>query len=82
MSKLLKWFLGIAGVVAIASMAVFNIPVLQEKQLVLYHLVPLPPNPVSEPMFRRGLSSQTLLARDLMIFDLPTGSGEIRMTES
>jgi len=49
--------------------------------VVLYHLVPLPPNTVSERMFRRGLSSQTLLARDLMIFDLPTGSKEIRITE-
>lgn len=51
------------------------------KQLELYHLVPLPPNAVSERMFRRGLSPATLLARDLMIFDLPLGSDEIRVGE-
>jgi ribonuclease Z len=50
------------------------------KQLVLYHLVPVPPNALAEVMFRRGLSSDTLLARDLMIFDLPLDSDEIRVT--
>ena len=30
MSKLLAWFLGITGVVAIAAMAVFNVPALQD----------------------------------------------------
>jgi hypothetical protein len=32
-------------------------------------------------MFRRGLSPDTLLAKDLMIFDLPRGSNEIHVGE-
>jgi ribonuclease Z len=50
------------------------------KQLVLYHLVPVPPNALTEVMFRRGLSPDTILARDLMVFDLPLDSDEIRVT--
>jgi ribonuclease Z len=50
------------------------------KQLVLYHLVPLPPNTLSERMFRRGLSPDTLLAEDLMVFDLPVGSAETKIS--
>ncbi len=50
------------------------------RQLVLYHLVPVPPSSLSERMFRRGLSSDTILAEDLMVFDLPGNSSEIRVT--
>jgi len=50
------------------------------KQLVLYHLVPVPPNALAERMFRRGLSPDTILAEDLMVFDLPGASNEILMT--
>jgi ribonuclease Z len=50
------------------------------EQLVLYHLVPVPPNVLAERMFRRGLSPDTILARDLMVFDLPLDSDEIRVT--
>jgi ribonuclease BN (tRNA processing enzyme) len=49
-------------------------------QLVLYHLVPVPPNTLAENMFSRGLSSATILAEDLMTFDLPGDSSEIRVT--
>jgi ribonuclease Z len=51
------------------------------KQLVLYHLVPVPPNALAERMFSRGLSSTTILAKDLMTFDLPGDSSEILVTE-
>jgi ribonuclease Z len=51
------------------------------KQLVLYHLVPVPPNALAERMFRRDLSSNTILAKDMMVFDLPGDSSEIRVTE-
>lgn len=49
-------------------------------QLVLYHLVPVPSNVLTERMFRRGLSPDTILARDLMVFDLPLDSDKIRVT--
>ncbi|MEM9177925.1 MAG: MBL fold metallo-hydrolase [Myxococcota bacterium] len=51
------------------------------RQLVLYHLVPAAPEGIGERIFRRGLSSDTILARDLHTFDLPRGSTEIRITE-
>jgi ribonuclease Z len=50
------------------------------RQLVLYHLVPVPPNALAERMFSRGLSADTILAKDLMIFDLPVGSTEIKVS--
>ena len=48
-------------------------------QLVLYHLVPTPPNALAERVFARGLSPETLLASDLLGFDLPPDSREIHI---
>ena len=50
-------------------------------QLVLYHLVPAPPNALAEQVFARGLSADTILAHDLQTFDLPPDSTEIRISE-
>ncbi|MBW2423746.1 MAG: MBL fold metallo-hydrolase [Deltaproteobacteria bacterium] len=49
------------------------------RQLALYHLVPSPPNAIAERLFRRGLSRDTLLVRDLHTFDLPPDSSEIQI---
>jgi len=49
------------------------------RQLALYHLVPAPPNAIAERLFRRGLSGETLLVRDLHTFDLPPDSTEIHI---
>ncbi|MDP6979667.1 MAG: MBL fold metallo-hydrolase [Myxococcota bacterium] len=49
------------------------------KQLALYHLVPAPPAGIGERIFRRGLSSDTILVRDLQTFDLPPDSDEIHI---
>jgi len=49
------------------------------KQLVLYHLVPVPANILLENMFRQDIGSATILADDLMYFDLPAGSSDIIM---
>ena len=51
------------------------------RQLALYHLVPAPPEGIGERVFRRGLSDDTILVRDLYTFDLPIDSTEIRITE-
>ncbi|NJN51436.1 MAG: MBL fold metallo-hydrolase [Gammaproteobacteria bacterium] len=51
------------------------------RQLVLYHLVPVPMNALTEKMFSRGLASTTILARDLQTFDLPTDSTQINIRE-
>ena len=51
------------------------------KQLVLYHLVPVPGNRLVENMFKRDLASDTLLASDLMTFDLPIRSNDIVVSE-
>ncbi len=51
------------------------------RQLALYHLVPAPPSGIGERIFRRGLSRDTLLVRDLQTFDLPPDSTEIRIHE-
>lgn len=51
------------------------------RQLAYYHLVPVPANALAERMFRRGLSSDTLLVRDLHTFDLPPGTTEILIRE-
>ncbi|MCE2392212.1 MAG: MBL fold metallo-hydrolase [Proteobacteria bacterium] len=48
-------------------------------RLVLYHLVPTPPNALAEKVFARGLSPETLLASDLQTFDLPPDSREIHI---
>lgn len=50
------------------------------RQLAYYHLVPPPPNSIAERVFRRGLSPDTLLVKDLHTFDLPPNSEEIRIT--
>jgi ribonuclease Z len=46
-------------------------------QLVLYHLVPVPPNGLAERLFRRGLPKEVILAQDLQRFDLPRGQKDI-----
>jgi ribonuclease Z len=51
------------------------------RQLAYYHLVPAPANALAEKMFARGLSSDTILVRDLHTFDLPAGSTEIVIHE-
>ena len=51
------------------------------RQLALYHLVPAPPEGIGERVFRRGLSDDTILVRDLHTFDLPADSTEIRILE-
>ncbi len=51
------------------------------RQLAYYHLVPVPGNALAERMFTRGLGSNTLLVRDLHIFDLPADSTEIHIRE-
>ena len=48
-------------------------------QLVLYHLVPVPPNALAERLFRRGLPDDVLLAEDLQRFELPPNTQEIRI---
>ena len=47
------------------------------KQLVLYHLVPVPTNGLAERLFRRGLPEEVILAQDLQRFDLPPGTQDI-----
>ena len=51
------------------------------KQLVYYHLVPVPGNALAEKMFARGLPAEIILARDLHTFDLPPNSAEIFVHE-
>ncbi len=51
------------------------------RQLAYYHLVPAPANALAENMFGRGLSSDTILVRDLHTFDLPPNSTEIVIRE-
>jgi ribonuclease Z len=46
-------------------------------QLAYYHLVPVPANALTEKMFARGLSADTILVRDLHMFDLPPDSTEL-----
>ena len=47
------------------------------KQLILYHLVPAPPNDLARRLFRHGLRDSTLLAYDGMRVGLPIGSTEV-----
>ena len=47
------------------------------RQLVLYHLVPVPANPLMERAFARGLSGKTILAEDFMRISLPVNSDQI-----
>ncbi len=51
------------------------------RQLAYYHLVPVPPNALAERIWRRGLSPDTLLVKDLHTFDLPPDSEEIIIRE-
>lgn len=51
------------------------------KQLAYYHLVPAPANSIAEAIFRRGMSDDTILVKDLHQFDLPIDSDEILITE-
>lgn len=50
-------------------------------RLALYHFVPAPRNTVMENVFLRDLRPDTVLTRDGMIFDLPTGTAELRIIE-
>lgn len=47
------------------------------KQLVLYHMVPVPPIALAARMFLRDLPDDIILADDLHTFDLPADSSEI-----
>jgi len=51
------------------------------KQLVLYHLVPVPPIDLAKKMFLRDLPDSVLLAEDLHTFDLPADSSDIIIHE-
>jgi len=47
------------------------------QQLVFYHMVPTPANPLLSIVFKRDLNGKTILAEDNMVFTLPVGSREI-----
>jgi ribonuclease Z len=49
------------------------------RQLALYHLVPPPQNALFEKIFFRELPEGTIVTQDGMIFELPTGSEEVRV---
>ncbi len=51
------------------------------RQLVYYHLVPVPANRLARSIFARGLSPGTLIARDLLTIDLPPDSEAILIDE-
>jgi len=51
------------------------------KQLVFYHMVPVPPNAIAAKMFLRDLPSDIILAQDLHTFDLPPNSSDIVIHE-
>ncbi|MEM9621597.1 MAG: MBL fold metallo-hydrolase [Pseudomonadota bacterium] len=51
------------------------------QQLVLYHMVPVPPNALAARIFLRDLPDGVILANDLHTFDLPPDSTEIRISE-
>lgn len=51
------------------------------KQLVLYHMVPVPANALAARMFLRNLPGDIILARDLQTFDLPPDSTDILISE-
>ncbi len=51
------------------------------KQLVFYHMVPVPPNALAAKMFLRDLPSDIILARDLHTFELPPNSDDILIYE-
>ena len=47
------------------------------KQLVFYHMVPVPPNALAAKMFLRDMPDDVILADDLHRFELPPESSEI-----
>lgn len=49
------------------------------RQLVAYHLVPMPPNALLVRAFRRGLPEAVILAEDGMRIELPTNGTEVRV---
>ena len=51
------------------------------KQLVFYHMVPVPPNAIAAKVFLRDLPSDIVLAQDLHRFDLPANSTDITIHE-
>ncbi len=51
------------------------------KQLVFYHMVPVPPNALAAKMFLRGLPDSVILASDLHTFDLPPDSTQLVIHE-
>lgn len=51
------------------------------KQLVFYHMVPVPVNALAAKMFVRGLPDDVIVASDLHTFDLPSDSNEIIISE-
>lgn len=51
------------------------------RQLVFYHMVPVPVNALAARMFMRDLPEDIILAKDLHTFDLPAGSTEIIIHE-
>ena len=51
------------------------------RQLVFYHMVPVPANALAAKMFMRGLPDTVIVANDLHTFDLPPDSSEIIIGE-
>lgn len=51
------------------------------KQLVFYHMVPVPMTGLTEAVFMRGLPDQIIAAKDLHTFDLPPDSEQIIIHE-
>lgn len=51
------------------------------QQLVLYHMVPVPPNALAVKIFLRDLPSSIVLAQDLQRFELPIDSDDIVIYE-
>ena len=49
------------------------------QQLALYHLVPPPSNALFEKNFVRDLPEDTIVSADGMIFELPSGSAQVRV---
>lgn len=49
------------------------------KQLALYHMVPPPSNALFEKVFSRDLPRDTILTKDGMQFELPTGSEDVNV---
>ncbi|NKB98245.1 MAG: MBL fold metallo-hydrolase [Pseudomonadales bacterium] len=51
------------------------------KQLVFYHMVPVPANALASKMFLRDLPDSIILASDLQTFDLPPDSNKIIISQ-